>query len=98
MLFDVGKITSWVSGNYLVLIRDTENCVAGLKSGFGIQKLQIGNLEAGPASVIIHRNSRLSKEHLPNLIQMLEGGLTSIYSLSLQKGLFPDELLKTLNK
>ncbi len=87
------------SGNYLVLIRDTETALRAWKSGFGIQKLQIGNLEAGPASVIIHRNSRLSKEHLPNLIQMLEGGIDIYIQSQPAEGIVSlDELLKTLNK
>lgn len=61
--------------NYLILFKDVETAYRAWKSGFPIEELQIGNLNADGKSKIIHRNSRLSKEHLPLLVAMMEGGV-----------------------
>ncbi len=87
------------SGNYLVLIKDPETAHRVWKSGFGIEKLQIGNLEAGPDSVILHKSSRLSREHLPYLIEMLKGGIDVYIQPQPAEGIVPlANLLNTLNK
>lgn len=68
------KENQFESGNYLVLIRDVETALRAWEQGFGIHKLQVGNLVSS-SSKILHKNSRLSPEHLPFLNKMQEGGV-----------------------
>lgn len=63
------------SGNYLVLMRDVETALRAWKAGFGIEKLQIGTLNASPTSEILHAGTRLSREHIPSLVEMQKGGV-----------------------
>lgn len=61
-------------GSYLVLIRDVETASRAWKEGFGFQQIQVGNLVSNNTK-ILHKNSRLSPEHLPFLEEMHEGGV-----------------------
>ena len=87
------------SGQYLVLIRDPQTALRAWKSGFGIEKLQVGNVEAGSNSVIVHRSSRLNKAHIPYLVEMLEGGVeVYIQSLPTESPVLLKDLISNLNK
>lgn len=68
--------------NYLVLIKDVETALRVWKSGFEIRRLQIGNVICESKTGILHRNSRLSREHMPFLMEMLEGGV-DVYAQSI---------------
>lgn len=61
------------NGTYMVLFRDVETTHRAWQEGFPIDRLQIGNLEGQTGAKFIHRNSRLTENHLPLLTEMLEG-------------------------
>lgn len=87
------------SGSYLVLIRDPQTALRAWKSGFGIEKLQVGNVAADSGSVMVHKSSRLNKGHLPYLAEMLEGGVeVYIQSLPTESPVLLKDLLSNLNK
>lgn len=82
------------TGKYLVLMKDPQTALRAWKSGFGIEKLQIGNVEADSNSEIVHRSSRLGKGHLSYLSEMLEGGVeVYIQSLPTEKKVLLKDLI-----
>lgn len=63
------------TGNYLVLFKDPQTALDAWKAGFTFGKLQVGNVPADSSSVMVHKTSRLSKSHLPALIELAENGV-----------------------
>ena len=62
-------------GHYLVLFRDPKTALEAWKAGFHFEKLQVGNVPADSSSEMVHKTSRLSKSHLPPLIELAELGV-----------------------
>lgn len=84
-------------GHYLVLIRDPQTALRAWKEGFGIEKLQVGNVEGKSGSVMVHKSSRLSKDHLPYLAEMIEGGVeVYIQSLPTESPVLVGDLISNL--
>lgn len=59
----------------LVLIKDVTTASRLWKQGFPMESLQIGNLTPQKKTKILHRSSRLSEEHMPELLEMRRGGV-----------------------
>ena len=83
---------------YLVLFKDVHTALAAWKAGFKYTSLQVGNLTPEKHTKIIHRNSRLSVEHIPELQELQEGGV-EVYAQSVptEKKNKLDDLVKKIN-
>ena len=62
-------------GHYLVLFRNPNTALEAWKAGFHFEKLQVGNVPADSSSEMVHKTSRLSKSHLPPLIELSNLGV-----------------------
>lgn len=59
----------------LVLIKDVTTAYRLWKQRFPMESLQIGNLTPQKKTKILHRSSRLSEEHMPELLEMRREGV-----------------------
>lgn len=59
----------------LVLIKDVTTAYRLWKQRFPMESLPIGNLTPQKKTKILHRSSRLSEEHMPELLEMRRGGV-----------------------
>lgn len=66
---------------YLVLIKDVETAHRLYVEGFKFEELQIGNLVNTKGTKMLHKNSRLSEEHMPLLLDLKEKGV-KVYTQS----------------
>ncbi len=66
---------------YLVLFKDIHTAVSAWKAGFKYESLQVGNLTPEKKTKILHPHSRLSEEHIPELLELQACGV-EVYAQS----------------
>lgn len=82
---------------YLVLFKDVHTALAAWKAGFKYTSLQVGNLTPEKHTKIIHRNSRLSEEHVAELQELQKGGVEVFaQSVPTEKKNMLDDLVKKI--
>ncbi|WP_040210402.1 PTS sugar transporter subunit IIB [Clostridium polynesiense] len=69
------KSNNLPDANLLVLIKDVHTAHRVWRAGFPIDSIQIGNLTPEKKTKILHPSSRLSEEHIPELLEMAEAGI-----------------------
>ena len=78
---DMWKSNKLPDDNYLVLLKDVHTALNVWKAGFEIKSLQVGNLTPEKKTKMLHPHSRLSEEHVPELLEMQAGGV-EVYAQS----------------
>lgn len=66
---------------YLVLFKDVHSALAAWNAGFKFESLQVGNLSPEKRTKMLHVNSRLSVEHIPELQELQRNGV-EVYAQS----------------
>jgi mannose/fructose/N-acetylgalactosamine-specific phosphotransferase system component IIB len=61
---------------YLVLFKECNTPLRAWKEGFKFEELQIGNLTPTKKTKILHSRTRLSEEHMPDLYELADLGVT----------------------
>ena len=82
---------------FLVLFKDVGSALRAWEAGFTFSSLQVGNLTPEQRTKILHKNSRLSVEHVPDL-KKIQGYGVEVYAQSVptEKKNMLDDLTKKI--